>query len=141
MGFKLEGAKVTTQATANVKFPESGMPISELRDQILSDRRADMKGNDPYNMRTAFFGGDDVAELASEVYNQFQGDNLLYGKFIFPSLLKMSQELSSMSLDILGGTENSSAHFTVGGTEIFWVPRPRVTGPRPSVRFPVSPKS
>lgn len=117
MGFKLEGAKVTTQATANVKFPESGMPISELRDQILSDRRADMKWNDPYNMRTAFFGGDDVAELASEVYNQFQGDNLLYGKFIFPSLLKMSQELSSMSLDILGGTENSSAHFTVGGTE------------------------
>lgn len=116
-GPNLEGAKVTTQVSETVKFPEKGMPLAQLREDIAHGRHNDMKWNDPRNMRTAFFGGDDVAALASEVYDQFQGDNLLYGKFIFPSLLKMSQELSSMSLDILGGTGNSSAHFTVGGTE------------------------
>ena len=99
------------------KFPEKGLSEQDLRDSLAERRRGDIPWTDPHNMRASFFGGDDVARLARDAYSEFQGENQLYGKTLYPSIMQMSAEVVEMTLEILQASPQATGTMTTGGTE------------------------
>lgn len=108
---------MTTLMTNRSQFPEHGMTEEQLRASLADQRRSDLPWTDPRNMRASFFGGEDVARLARDAYAEFQGENLLYGKTLYPSIAQMSAEIVDMALEILQAPRGATGTFTTGGTE------------------------
>ncbi|MGY3473524.1 pyridoxal phosphate-dependent decarboxylase family protein [Bradyrhizobium ottawaense] len=99
------------------RFAEQGLSEAELRARLESQRRGDMVWNDPHNLKAAYYAGDEAFRLARDTYAAFHGDNLLYGKALYPSLMEMSSEVVGMALELLGADADAGGTVTSGGTE------------------------
>ncbi|OHV78934.1 hypothetical protein LCM4579_24715 [Ensifer sp. LCM 4579] len=109
--------KTVVQGTENLRFAENGLPEGELLKDLEEQRKDDFVWNDPHNMKAAYWAGDDVFRIGRETYAAYHGDNLLYGKLLYPSLLEMSADVVAMALEILGAPDGAGGTITTGGTE------------------------
>lgn len=105
------------QVIENLRFAENGLPELELLQTLEEQRKGDFVWNNPQNMKAAYYAGDDVFRIGREAYAAFHGDNLIYGKLLYPSLLEMSAEVVAMALEMLGASEGAGGTITSGGTE------------------------
>ncbi|MER8608248.1 aminotransferase class V-fold PLP-dependent enzyme [Mesorhizobium sp. M1233] len=101
----------------NVRFAETGLPETEIARLVSVQRSGDYAWNDQHNMKAAYDAGDDVFRIGRETYAAFHGDNLMYGKMLYPSLVEMSSDVVSMALEMLEAPENAGGTITSGGTE------------------------
>ena len=84
----------------------------------LKERRAeDSPWHGPKLFWPAYFAGDDVFEVAVEAYNQFIGENGLYGRTTFPSLYRMEEEVIDVLLGFVEAPDLGYGNLTSGGTE------------------------
>ncbi len=126
----------------NLHFAEHGLEEAEISRLIDASRSHDWRWNDHHNMKAAYFAGDDVFRLARDAYSAFHGDNLLYGKVLYPSLLEMSSDVVAMALELLGAGDRAGGTLTSGGTESIilavktardWAAAERPTPSRPEI--------
>lgn len=101
----------------NRRFAERGLSRDEILDRLSTLRAGDTVWNDPQNLKAAYFAGDDVLQVSWDAYTAYKSDNMLYGKLLFPSLLKMSEEVVAKALEMLNACETGYGTFTSGGTE------------------------
>ncbi|MCA1442110.1 aspartate aminotransferase family protein [Ensifer sp. IC4062] len=109
--------KTVVQVIENLRFAENGLPEGELLKDLEEQRKDDFVWNDPHNMKAAYWAGDDVFRIGRETYAAYHGDNLLYGKLLYPSLLEMSADVVAMALEMLGAPQGAGGTITTGGTE------------------------
>ncbi len=102
---------------ANSQFAEMGKSEDEIFGAMIDKRLGDLDWNNPRNMKAAYFAGDDVFRIAQEAYSRFHGDNLLYGRMLYPSLVQMSSDVVAAALELLNAPAEASGTFTSGGTE------------------------
>jgi len=99
------------------KFADNGTSVDEIHRLIDAMRQADTRWDDRKNLKASYDPGKEVTDLAWYAYTQFRGDNLLYGKLLYPSLIEMAADVVGMALDLLGGGPTSTGTITSGGTE------------------------
>lgn len=104
-------------SSENQRFAEHGRSQAGIRALLDDQRRRDMVWNNPRNLKAAYYAGDDVFRLARDTYSEFHGDNLLYGKALYPSLVQMSSDVVGMALELLGADSDACGTVTSGGTE------------------------
>ncbi|UVO35791.1 aspartate aminotransferase family protein [Bradyrhizobium arachidis] len=104
-------------SSENRRFAEQGLSEADVRARLDDQRRGDMAWNNPRNLKAAYYAGDDVFRLARDTYAEYHGDNLLYGKALYPSLVQMSSDVVGMSLELLGADADACGTITSGGTE------------------------
>lgn len=102
---------------SNRRFARKGRSRSDLREELNRRRAGDLDWNDLRNLKASYNAGEDVANVAWEAYSLFQGDNLLYGNLLYPSLPTMAEEVVAMGLELLNAPEGASGTITSGGTE------------------------
>ncbi len=102
---------------SNIKFGEGGLSRDDLLACMAGYRADDLAWDDPRNLKASYNAGADVSDIAWEAYAAYQGDNLLYGKMMFPSLLRMADEITGKALEMLRGEERAAGTVTSGGTE------------------------
>ena len=105
------------RSLSNRKFVRAGRPWSELREEIGRLRTDDLSWRDPRNLKASYDAGEDVAAVAWDAYTLFQGDNLLYGNQLYPSLPKMADEVVEKALELLNAPDGAGGTITSGGTE------------------------
>ncbi len=99
-----------------MRIPPKGFP----KDKILSDLKTykesdtDWQGGKMFGH--AFLAGADARELVERAYLEYLWENSL-DPSLFPSVLRLENEVVSMAAVHLGGDEKVVGNFTSGGTE------------------------
>ncbi|WP_422368711.1 pyridoxal phosphate-dependent decarboxylase family protein [Pelagibius sp.] len=102
---------------SNRKFARTGRSWTALRKDLHRRRTGDLDWNDLRNLKASYNAGEDVADVAWQAYSLFQGDNLLYGNLLYPSLPAMAEEVVGMALELFDAPEGACGTVTSGGTE------------------------
>ena len=102
---------------SNSKFTETGLSRGEIKALIADYRRDDLPWDNPRNLKASYNAGAEVSEVGWEAFSAYQGDNLLYGQMMFPSLLRMADEITGKALEMLHAGDNAVGTVTSGGTE------------------------
>ncbi len=99
----------------NSKFPKTGRSWAELESEMIERRQSDMDFEHGRHSAFVWYANEEVEEIARKAYSMFIATNGL-GKIVFPSILKMEEEIIAMVLGNLNG-EGAAGHMTSGGTE------------------------
>jgi glutamate/tyrosine decarboxylase-like PLP-dependent enzyme len=99
-----------------VKLPSQGRDWASIHDEMLSMGSEDADWRSGRTAVYVFHPGDDVLFVAKEAYALYQSENAL-GPAAFPSLRRMENEVISMGLGLLHGSEGACGNMTSGGTE------------------------
>jgi sphinganine-1-phosphate aldolase len=97
------------------KYPQKGRQWDDLRTEMIESARNDLNWQQGRHSAFVWHANDEVKEVARQAYSMFISTNGL-GKIVFPSILKMEQDVIAMVLSNLNG-ENAAGHMTSGGTE------------------------
>ena len=98
------------------QLPTAGTDWNELREQMLTRRKNDVRWRDGRAAVYVFHAGEDVLEVAHEAYGLFISENGL-GPGAFPSLKRMESEVIEMALSLQSAPANGAGSMTAGGTE------------------------
>lgn len=114
---KNEGTKAMVHS--NRRFPRKGRRREKIVRELEDRRRnsGDMAWNSTRNLKASYSAGDDLAKVSWDAYSMFQGDNLLYGGILFPSLPAVVDDVVAMTLELVNAPEGAGGTFTSGGTE------------------------
>ena len=102
---------------SNMTFEQDGLSRETLMARLADYRRDDLAWDDPRNLKASYNAGADVSDIAWEAYTAYRGDNLLYGKMMFPSLLRMADEIADKAVEMLQAGDHATGTVTSGGTE------------------------
>ena len=102
---------------SNRKLARTGRSWTALREDLHRRRAGDLDWSDLRNLKASYNAGEDVADVAWQAYSLFQGDNLLYGNLLYPSLPAMAEEVVEMALELFDAPEEACGTVTSGGTE------------------------
>jgi len=108
---------VSHRNRSNMQFREDGLSRDDLLTCMADYRNEDLAWDDPRNLKASYNAGTDVSDIAWEAYTAYRGDNLLYGKMMFPSLLRMADEIVGKAAEMLQAGEHAAGTVTSGGTE------------------------
>jgi len=99
-----------------MKIPEKGVPRDELLQTLVDyrDKDADYKSGRVWGY--VYDGGPEAEAISKEVYNDFLSINCL-DPTVYPSVLRLENEIVAMAAAHLGGDRNVVGNFTTGGTE------------------------
>ena len=99
-----------------MKIPKKGITRDKLF-QILNEFRSkDMDWSSGHVFGYVYDPGPEVREVGMRAYSEFLTENGL-DFTVFPSLLRLENELIAMATTHLGGDEEVVGNFTSGGTE------------------------
>lgn len=99
-----------------MKIPERGVDRDAIFDQLATYRRGDTPWKEGRTFGYVFDAGEEVDAVAKRAYTQFLSENAL-DPTVFPSLLRLENEVVDMARNHLNGGEDAVGHFTSGGTE------------------------
>ena len=88
----------------------------EILARLEQYRRDDVRWKDGRVFSLAYFGGDEVMEVADAAYRVFASDNAL-NLAAFPSLARIQSEVVDIVRRWTGGDEHTAGFMTTGGTE------------------------
>ena len=98
-------------------LPPTGLPKDEILARLADYRSADLPARGGRTFAYVYDAGrPDVDELGHEVYASFLDVNGL-DPTVFPSLLRMENEVVAITAEHLGGRPGTVGSFTSGGTE------------------------
>lgn len=119
MGLVYDGpaARSGTKRTETMKtIPAKGLTADELFSTLTDYRKDDVTWRDGRTWAYVYDAGEEVEAVVKKAYMSFLTENAL-DPTVFPSLLKLENEVISMCASHLGGDEQSVGNFTSGGTE------------------------
>lgn len=98
-------------------FPEEGVERGEVLKMLEEMSKGDL---DPLNGRmwghTYYSGLEDVIEIVRKAYTMYM-DKTMLDFTVYPSVLRMENEVIGFAREILNGDESVVGNFTYGGTE------------------------
>ena len=103
----------------NEQFSRIGRSWGDIRQELIRrrERNNDMPWDSLRNMKASYNAGDDVFKVAWDAYTLFNGDNMLYGGTLYPSLLSLADDVINKTLNMLEAPPGASGTMTTGGTE------------------------
>ncbi|WP_457591670.1 pyridoxal phosphate-dependent decarboxylase family protein [Geoglobus sp.] len=100
-----------------MSFPEDGAGVEDVLRMLHEMSEGDL---DPLNGRmwghTYYSGLEDVIEIVRRAYIMYM-DKTMLDFTVYPSVLRMENEVIGFAREILGGDESVVGNFTYGGTE------------------------
>ena len=99
-----------------MKIPERGAEREALFERLSAYRREDVKWREGRTFGYIYDVGEEVEGVVKEAYALFLSDNAL-DPTVFPSLMRLENEVVAMMAAHLGGDEEVVGNFTSGGTE------------------------
>ncbi len=99
-----------------MKIPQKGLKRNEIFKELDSFRTDDLDWRSGRAFGYIFDPGPEVRKVSKEAYSMFLTENGL-DFTVFPSLLKLENELVDMARRHLNGNEQVVGNFTSGGTE------------------------
>ncbi len=106
-----------SDTTAVPAFFTSGAKAPDVKAEMAAARAKDTRWSDPKNLRASYFAGDDVVQLATEVFSSYLGANALYGAVAYPSLRRYETEVIEILLRLFRAPAGATGSITTGGTE------------------------
>ena len=97
-------------------LPRSGMNRDAIRAQLTDYKKDDVDWASGRVFGYVFDPGAEILGFAKEIYNRFMTENALDFS-VYPSLLRMENDLVAILRDHLRGDEQVVGNFTSGGTE------------------------
>ncbi len=99
-----------------MQIPEHGLSRTEVLSRLDGFRVADTSGRDGKCFSNVFLASEEARELAEEAYRMYLWENGL-DPTLYPSLVRLENEIVAMSSAHLRGDEEVVGNFTSGGTE------------------------
>lgn len=99
-----------------MKIPENGQSKDEILQALADYRSGDLDWGSGRAFGYVFDPGKDVVELGKQVYSMFLSESGLDFS-VYPSLLRLENELVGLLATHLGGDAKVVGNFTSGGTE------------------------
>lgn len=99
------------------RFQREGWSRQGVRDALAEFRTQDFDWKNPRNFKASYFAGDGVVQIADDAFNQYMGDNVIYGHSLFPSLPQLESEVVDMVLEMVHAPADGYGSVTTGGTE------------------------
>lgn len=97
-------------------MPERGRAAEEVLGELRARRRQDVDYEDGKLFAYVFLPDPQARRVAERAYSEYLWSNAL-DPLVFPSLLRMEQEIVAMAADHLHAPEGASGNVTSGGTE------------------------
>ncbi|MEJ5225715.1 MAG: aspartate aminotransferase family protein [Anaerolineales bacterium] len=97
-------------------IPETGLPKEEILSTLRAFKSRDMDWKAGKVFCYVYNPGEDPAEVTREAYLEFLTENGL-DPTVFPSMLKLENDVVRMTINLLRGDANAVGHLTTGGTE------------------------
>lgn len=98
------------------EMPQHGSEWPALKQEMIERGGGDAKWREGKTAVYVFNAGEDVLQVQKEAYTLYMSENGL-GPAAFPSLKQMEEEVVSMGLHLLHGSENAAGNITSGGTD------------------------
>jgi len=106
----------TPDQPRSAKLPETGMSQEEIFGYFKELKSGDLDWRDGRIMGYIYAPDEHVLDLARAAYMHFLIENPL-DPTVFPSLLKLENDIVGIALDHLNAPETAAGNFTSGGTE------------------------
>ncbi|MFW5875860.1 MAG: pyridoxal phosphate-dependent decarboxylase family protein [Myxococcota bacterium] len=97
-------------------FPEKGTKAADVLAQVGEQRKTDVDFRRGKLFAYVFLANEEAQQVAEQAYQQYLWSNGL-DPLVFPSLLRMEQEVVAMAAEHLGAGGTASGNLTSGGTE------------------------
>ncbi|MCA9596023.1 MAG: aspartate aminotransferase family protein [Myxococcales bacterium] len=99
-----------------MKIPETGAARESVLSKLSTYRQNDIDWRSGRTFAYIFDAGREAESVCKEAYMSFLSENAL-DPTVYPSLMRLENELVGMAAHHLGGNENTVGTFTSGGTE------------------------
>src|SRR3990172_3438468 len=99
-----------------MKIPEKGMDKNKIYETLESFRVGDLKWREGRTFGYVYDAGAEVDEVAKKAFMMYLSENGL-DPTVYPSLLRMENEIVAMARSHLHGDDTVVGNFTSGGTE------------------------
>ncbi len=99
-----------------MKLPPRGLPRDDVLQTLREYRSGDLDWGSGRAFGYVFDPGKDVVDLGKQVYSMFLSESGLDFS-VYPSLLRLENDLVALMAAHLGGDRNVVGNFTSGGTE------------------------
>jgi sphinganine-1-phosphate aldolase len=99
-----------------MQIPETGLRPDDLFATLESYRSADTDWRAGRTWGYVFDAGREIEDVAKRAFGMFMSENAL-DPTIYPSLLRLENEVVGMALAHLGAPDGAAGNFTSGGTE------------------------
>jgi sphinganine-1-phosphate aldolase len=99
-----------------ITLPRKGMPAESVLSTMKTLRERDVNWRQGKTWSLVYHAGDEVTELLKEAYALFFSENAL-NPMAFPSLKQFEAEVVAMTVNLLGGGDETAGNMTSGGTE------------------------
>ena len=99
-----------------MRIPEHGLDRETIFETLESFRAGDLDWKGGRTFAYYYDAGPEVDAVAKEAFTRFMSENAI-DPTVYPSLLKMENDVVAMAAAHLGGDEHTVGSFTSGGTE------------------------
>jgi glutamate/tyrosine decarboxylase-like PLP-dependent enzyme len=114
-GFGAAGAGVNLPPTRKPMLNE-GRAWSDIKADLINHKVEDFDWKNGRLPIYVYHDSEELLSVSREAYNLYFSENAL-GRRAFPSLVRMEQDIVSMSLSLFEAPEGADGSFTSGGTE------------------------
>tara|TARA_Y100000758_G_scaffold98223_1_gene67985 strand:- start:14 stop:1267 length:1254 start_codon:yes stop_codon:yes gene_type:complete len=101
----------------NSRFPQFSRSWKEIESEMMVARQFDMPWRDARNFKPAYFGGEDVLEVANGALNMYLAENAIFSRTAYPSLGQYESDVVDMMLSLLNAPQGAGGSVSSGGTE------------------------
>ena len=99
-----------------MQIPEKGLSRAEVFQRLESFRQEDMPWRDGRTWAYIYDPGREAEEVIKDAFTSYLSENAL-DPTVFPSALRLENEVVAMAAAHLNGDEDVVGNFTSGGTE------------------------
>ena len=101
----------------NSRFPPLSKSWKDIESEMTAARRSDMPWRDAHNFKPAYFGGEDLLEVANGALNMYLAENAIFSRTAYPSLGQYESDVVDMMLSLLNAPQGAGGSVSSGGTE------------------------
>jgi len=101
----------------NSRFPPLSKSWKDVESEMTAARRSDMPWRDAHNFKPAYFGGEDVLDVANGALNMYLAENAIFSRTAYPSLGQYESDVVDMMLSLLNAPKGAGGSVSSGGTE------------------------
>jgi sphinganine-1-phosphate aldolase len=99
-----------------MKMPKHGKPANDILSELESFKAHDLPWQDGKVFAYVYDSGPEGNDLLKKAYSMYLSENAL-DPTVFPSTLKLENDIISMAASLVGGGDDTVGNFTTGGTE------------------------
>lgn len=101
----------------NSRFPPLSRSWKDVESEMTAARRSDMPWRDAHNFKPAYFGGEDLLDVANGALNMYLAENAIFSRTAYPSLGQYESDVVDMMLSLLNAPQGAGGSVSSGGTE------------------------